>query len=92
MASRVPGTEKSELFPRVVPLLFFFLIHSPTKTKPLGKKSGAENDDRIEVAVKQILSGISIKTNASVANPEALEWFQDWASTGTKRRHSQAVK
>jgi len=34
---------------------------------------------RIEVAVKQILSGMNIKTNASVANPEALEWFREWA-------------
>lgn len=30
---------------------------------------------RIEVAVKQILSGMDIKTNASVANPEALGMF-----------------
>ncbi|KAF7546596.1 hypothetical protein G7046_g9258 [Stylonectria norvegica] len=35
--------------------------------------------DRIEVAVKQILSGMDIKTNASVANPEALVWFEQWA-------------
>ncbi|KAK8065829.1 acetoacetate ligase [Apiospora hydei] len=35
----------------------------------------------IEVAVKQILSGINIKTNASVANPEALEWFKQWEAT-----------
>ena len=35
--------------------------------------------DRIEVAVKQILSGMDVKTNASVANPEALEWFRRWA-------------
>lgn len=35
---------------------------------------------RIEVAVKQILSGMTVKTNASVANPEALDWFRDWAS------------
>jgi acetoacetyl-CoA synthetase len=34
---------------------------------------------RIEVAVKQILSGMAVKTNASVANPEALEWFKQWA-------------
>lgn len=36
---------------------------------------------RIEVAVKQILSGLNVKTNASVANPEALEWFKHWAAT-----------
>lgn len=38
-------------------------------------------DHRIEVAVKQIVSGIDIKTNASVANPEALDWFREWAAT-----------
>lgn len=36
---------------------------------------------RIEVAVKQILSGMNVKTNASVANPEALDWFKKWAET-----------
>jgi len=36
---------------------------------------------RIEVAVKQILSGMNVKTNASVANPEALDWFKMWAET-----------
>lgn len=36
---------------------------------------------RIEVAVKQILSGIAVKTNASVANPEALAWFKEWADS-----------
>ncbi|KAI4861609.1 acetoacetate-CoA ligase [Hypoxylon rubiginosum] len=39
------------------------------------------NGKKIEVAVKQILSGINIKTNASVANPEALVWFKEWAAT-----------
>ncbi|TID02635.1 Malonamoyl-CoA synthetase vrtB [Colletotrichum higginsianum] len=39
------------------------------------------NGKKIEVAVKQILSGMDVKTNASVANPEALEWFRAWATT-----------
>lgn len=30
--------------------------------------------------MKQILSGLEVKTNASVANPEALDWFKEWAS------------
>ncbi|KAK3987883.1 acetoacetate-CoA ligase [Cladorrhinum sp. PSN332] len=38
------------------------------------------NGKKIEVAVKQILSGMQVKTNASVANPEALEWFKVWAA------------
>jgi acetoacetyl-CoA synthetase len=29
--------------------------------------------------VKQIISGMKVKTNASVANPEAIEWFRSWA-------------
>jgi len=40
---------------------------------------------RIEVAVKQILSGMNIKTNASVANPEALDWFREWAREDEQR-------
>ncbi|OAQ93236.1 acetoacetate-CoA ligase [Purpureocillium lilacinum] len=39
------------------------------------------NGKKIEVAVKQILSGMNVKTNASVANPEALEWFKAWAAS-----------
>ncbi|KAF3065877.1 Acetoacetyl-CoA synthetase [Daldinia childiae] len=39
------------------------------------------NGKKIEVAVKQILSGIDIKTNTSVANPESLVWFREWAAT-----------
>ncbi|KOS20981.1 Acetoacetyl-CoA synthetase [Escovopsis weberi] len=39
------------------------------------------NGKKIEVAVKQILSGMDVKTNASVANPEALDWFKEWAKT-----------
>lgn len=37
------------------------------------------NGKKVEVAVKQILSGMEVRTNASVANPEALEWFRGWA-------------
>ncbi|KKA27888.1 hypothetical protein TD95_004273 [Thielaviopsis punctulata] len=37
------------------------------------------NGKKIEVAVKHILSGREVVTNASVANPEALEWFRKWA-------------
>ncbi|SPO03059.1 related to acetoacetyl-CoA synthetase [Cephalotrichum gorgonifer] len=46
-----------------------------------GYQEGAEREACawIEVAVKQILSGMQVKTNASVANPEALDWFREWA-------------
>ena len=36
---------------------------------------------RIEVAVKQILCGMNVKTSASVANVECLEWYRAWART-----------
>ncbi|XP_044717667.1 AMP-binding enzyme domain-containing protein [Hirsutella rhossiliensis] len=39
------------------------------------------NGKKIEVAVKQILSGMGVQTNASVANPEALDWFRGWAKS-----------
>ena len=34
---------------------------------------------RVEMAVKQILCGMSIKIGASVANKECLEWYREWA-------------
>ncbi|VBB86661.1 Putative acetoacetyl-coenzyme A synthetase [Podospora comata] len=43
------------------------------------------NGKKIEVAVKQILSGMQVRTNASVANPEALEWFKGWARREEER-------
>lgn len=42
-------------------------------------------ESRIEVAVKQILSGMQVKTNASVANPEALDWFREWAKEANEK-------
>ena len=39
------------------------------------------NGKKIENAVKQIISGSKVKTSASVANPECLEFFQKWAET-----------
>lgn len=48
-------------------------------TPLLTRDARARTHNRIEVAVKQILSGMEVKTNASVANPEALDWFREWA-------------
>ncbi|KAH6950146.1 hypothetical protein DER45DRAFT_588282 [Fusarium avenaceum] len=38
------------------------------------------NGKKIEIAVKRIISGYNVTPNASVANPEALEWFREWAA------------
>ncbi|KAI1261220.1 acetoacetate-CoA ligase [Xylariaceae sp. FL1019] len=70
LRTRIQQTVRKELSPR----------HVPTVVEEAGggiPKTG--NGKKIEVAVKQILSGLDIKTNASVANPEALVWFKTWA-------------
>ncbi|KAA8901583.1 hypothetical protein FN846DRAFT_781109 [Sphaerosporella brunnea] len=36
------------------------------------------NGKKVEVAVKQILSGWNVEISASVANKEVLEWFRRW--------------
>ncbi|KAJ4350726.1 hypothetical protein N0V85_009686 [Neurospora sp. IMI 360204] len=68
---RIKNVIKRELSPRHVPGVV-------EECGPAGiPRTG--NGKKIEVAVKQILSGLKVKTNASVANPEALEWFRSWA-------------
>ncbi|KAI9649189.1 hypothetical protein NHQ30_001757 [Ciborinia camelliae] len=37
------------------------------------------NGKKVEVAVKQILCGINVRTSASVANRECLDWYREWA-------------
>ncbi|KAI1204390.1 acetoacetate-CoA ligase [Annulohypoxylon truncatum] len=72
LRERITSAIRKELSPR----------HVPTVVEECGggiPKTG--NGKKIEVAVKQILSGINIKTNASVANPESLVWFKEWAAT-----------
>ncbi|KAF5130423.1 Malonamoyl-CoA synthetase vrtB [Metarhizium anisopliae] len=71
LKTQIMAKIRSELSPR----------HVPAVVEECGAgipKTG--NGKKIEVAVKQILSGLNIKTNASVANPEALEWFKEWAN------------
>ncbi|KAI1504260.1 hypothetical protein F5X99DRAFT_406328 [Biscogniauxia marginata] len=68
----IQETIRKELSPRHVPAIVEECGAGIPKTG---------NGKKIEVAVKQILSGIHIKTNASVVNPEALRWFEEWAAT-----------
>ncbi|KAH8670069.1 hypothetical protein BGZ61DRAFT_114908 [Ilyonectria robusta] len=72
LRSRIKAKIKAELSPRHVPGIVEECGGGVPKTG---------NGKKIEVAVKQILSGMKIKTNASVANPEALDWFKQWAKT-----------
>lgn len=45
----------------------------------LGRLDANHSFARIEVAVKQILCGMNVKTSASVANAHCLEWYRGWA-------------
>ncbi|KZF26604.1 acetoacetate-CoA ligase [Xylona heveae TC161] len=38
------------------------------------------NGKKVEVAVKQILCGMNVKTSASVANAECLDWYRQWTA------------
>ncbi|KAG6004380.1 hypothetical protein E4U21_001143 [Claviceps maximensis] len=72
LRSQIKAKIRAELSPR----------HVPAVVEECGAgipKTG--NGKKIEVAVKQILSGLHVRTNASVANPESLEWFKSWATT-----------
>ncbi|KAK0646513.1 hypothetical protein B0T16DRAFT_328003 [Cercophora newfieldiana] len=73
LRTRIRDVLRRELSPRHVP----GVIEEAEGGIP---KTG--NSKKIEVAVKQILSGMEVKTNASVANPEALEWFREWNKKG----------
>ncbi|KAJ2899037.1 uncharacterized protein MKZ38_003438 [Zalerion maritima] len=72
LRKRICGTIRSELSPRHVPRVVEEAKGGIPKTM---------NGKKIEVAVKQILSGRTVVSNASVQNPEALEWFRDWTRT-----------
>lgn len=69
LKGRIKSKIRSELSPRHVPAFI-------EEAKGGIPKTG--NGKKIEVAVKQIISGMKVKTNASVANPESLDWFRTW--------------
>ncbi|KAI0390414.1 acetoacetate-CoA ligase-like protein [Xylariaceae sp. FL0594] len=72
LRARIQRTIRNELSPRHVPAII---------EEAGGGIPRTANGKKIEVAVQQILSGYNVKTNASVANPDALAWFQTWASS-----------
>ncbi|CCX29515.1 Similar to Acetoacetyl-CoA synthetase; acc. no. A3QK15 [Pyronema omphalodes CBS 100304] len=54
--------------------------HVPAVIDPTPELPVTTNGKKIEVAVKQILSGWDVKISASCANPGALEWFRKCGS------------
>ena len=71
LVKRVQGTIRKELSARHVPKVVEECSEIPYTT----------NGKKVEGAVKQILCGLNIKTSASVANSECLEWYRDWAKS-----------
>ncbi|PQE14601.1 hypothetical protein CJF31_00008612 [Rutstroemia sp. NJR-2017a BVV2] len=71
LVSRVKDVVRRELSPRHVPGVVDRCEEIPV----------TGNGKKIEVAVKQILCGMNIKTSASVANAECLKWYREWART-----------
>ncbi|RPA95946.1 acetoacetate-CoA ligase [Choiromyces venosus 120613-1] len=69
LIATVKGTIRRELSARHVPVVIDATPEIPVTT----------NGKKVEVAVKQIVSGINVKVSASVANVECLEWFRQWA-------------
>ncbi|KAF2762664.1 acetoacetate-CoA ligase [Pseudovirgaria hyperparasitica] len=71
LAERVRRVVRRELSARHVPGVVDVCVDIPVTT----------NGKKVEGAVKQILCGMNVKTSASVANPECLDWYREWART-----------
>ncbi|CAZ84057.1 unnamed protein product [Tuber melanosporum] len=70
LVATVKSTIRRELSARHVPASIDATPEIPVTT----------NGKKVEVAVKQIVSGINLRVSASVANVESLEWFRRWAA------------
>lgn len=71
LVGRIKATIKQALSARHVPAVVDKCPEIPVTT----------NGKKVEGAVKQILCGLNVKTSASVANAECLDFYRDWAKT-----------
>lgn len=71
LVSDIKATVRKELSARHVPGIIDKCVDIPVTT----------NGKKVEGAVKQILCGMNVKTSASVANAECLDWYREWART-----------
>jgi acetoacetyl-CoA synthetase len=69
LRERIQGVIRKELSARHVPKVVDECPEIPITM----------NGKKVENSVKQILSGLNIKTSASVANVECLDWYRKWA-------------
>ncbi|CAO2655214.1 Nn.00g102780.m01.CDS01 [Neocucurbitaria sp. VM-36] len=70
LIEKIKSTIKKALSARHVPSIVDECPEIPVTT----------NGKKVEGAVKQILCGMNVKTSASVANDECLDWYREWAS------------
>ena len=69
LVEKIKGVVRKELSARHMPKIVAECPEIPVTT----------NGKKVEGAVKQILSGMNIKTSASVANASCLDWYRDFA-------------
>ncbi|MCJ1384430.1 hypothetical protein MMC17_007546 [Xylographa soralifera] len=70
LGRKIQSTVKSRLSARHVPTIVDECPDIPVTT----------NGKKVEIAVKQILSGMNVKTSASVANVGCLDWYREWST------------
>ncbi|KAG9239076.1 putative acetoacetyl-CoA synthetase [Amylocarpus encephaloides] len=70
LRQEIKSVVRRELSARHVPGVVEECVEIPVTT----------NGKKVEVAVKQILCGMDVKTSASVANSECLNWYREWAA------------
>ncbi|KAF2111368.1 hypothetical protein BDV96DRAFT_582059 [Lophiotrema nucula] len=71
LVERIKSTTRKALSARHVPGIIDECPQIPVTT----------NGKKVEGAVKQILCGLNVKTSASVANAECLDWYREWTKT-----------
>ncbi|KAH0558780.1 hypothetical protein GP486_004578 [Trichoglossum hirsutum] len=71
LAKNIQAKIRTELSARHVPSVVDECHEIPVTT----------NGKKVEVAVKQILCGMNVKTSASVANSECLDFYREWAES-----------
>ncbi|KAJ6261936.1 hypothetical protein Dda_2735 [Drechslerella dactyloides] len=71
LVTKIKDTIRADCSARHVPALIDATPEIPVTT----------NGKKIEVAVKQILCGMDVKTSASVSNPGCLDWYREWTAT-----------
>ncbi|KAI9779743.1 MAG: hypothetical protein M1839_007241 [Geoglossum umbratile] len=71
LAKNIQAKVRTELSARHVPSVIDECPEIPITT----------NGKKVEIAVKQILCGMNVKTSASVANSECLDYYHDWAKS-----------